>query len=176
MEEAGPIREVVAVATAITRLVQEHHAEVYRYAYRLTGSATDAEDIAQETFLLAFRRLDQLREAEKAGGWLMAIVRNFFLKQKQRKTLPTETLTEDSLPASSDELPDWIDQERLQQALLRLPDDTRLILLLFFFEDCSYNEIAEKLAIPIGTVMSRLSRAKNRLRQELIELNTAAMQ
>jgi RNA polymerase sigma-70 factor (ECF subfamily) len=158
------------VAPNIVQLVAEHHAAVYRYAYRLTGSAADAEDLAQQAFLLAHQRLVQLREPERAGGWLLTIVRNCFLKSRRKEHASFEPFHEEQVASESVALPDWIDAERLQQALARLPDDARAILVLFFFEDCSYKEIAEALQVPIGTVMSRLSRAKNKLREELSDL------
>src|SRR3982750_2046981 len=66
----------------IVTLVTEHHAAIYRYAFRLTGSAVDAEDLVQQAFLLAHQRLAQLREASRAAGWLMGIVCNCFFKDK----------------------------------------------------------------------------------------------
>jgi len=152
----------------IAQLVAEHHAAVYRYAYRLTGSAADADDLSQQAFLLAHQRLAQLRDDTRAGGWLMAIVRNCFLKNRRRIVAKVEPLDEEPAAAPDDDFPEWVDPEQLQQVLSRLPDDARAILVLFFFEDCSYKEIAEALEVPIGTVMSRLSRAKARLRQELV--------
>jgi RNA polymerase sigma-70 factor (ECF subfamily) len=156
----------------IVTLVTEHHAAVYRYAFRLTGSAVDAEDLVQQAFLLAHQRLAQLREASRAAGWLMAIVRNCFLKDK-RRTRPSEPLLDEPLGPDDEEFPDWVDPEQLQLALGQLPDEARAILLMFFFEDCSYKEIAESLNVPIGTVMSRLSRAKTRLRQLLTDTTQA---
>jgi RNA polymerase sigma-70 factor (ECF subfamily) len=152
----------------IVRLVTEHHAAMYRYAFRLTGSAVDAEDLVQQAFLLAHQRLAQLREASRAAGWLMAIVRNCFLKDK-RRTRPAEPLLDEPLGPDEEEFPEWVDPEQLQLALGQLPDEARAIVVLFFFEDCSYKEIAESLDVPIGTVMSRLSRAKIRLRQLLTD-------
>lgn len=153
----------------IQQLVADHHTVVYRFAFRLTGTAADADDLTQQAFLLAHQKLAQLRDASRSAGWLLAIARNCFLKSRRRGPVPTEPLLEDPIGESSRELPDWIDPERLQAALARLPDDARTILVLYFFEDCSYREIAESLDVPIGTVMSRLSRAKARLRQELSE-------
>lgn len=150
----------------IGALVAQHHAAVYRYAFRLTGSAADAEDLVQQAFLLAQQRLAQLREASRAASWLMTIVRNCFLKDKRRTRL-IEPLLDEPLDQNDEEFPEWVDPEQLQAALQRLPDESRAILVLFFFEDCSYKEIAEALELPIGTVMSRLSRAKARLRQLL---------
>jgi RNA polymerase sigma-70 factor (ECF subfamily) len=152
----------------IVTLVTEHHAAAYRYAFRLTGSAVDAEDLVQQAFLLAHQRLAQLRETSRAAGWLMAIVRNCFLKDK-RRTRPTEPLLDEPLGPDEEEFPEWVDPEQLQLALGQLPDEARAIVVLFFFEDCSYKEIAESLGVPLGTVMSRLSRAKTRLRQLLTD-------
>jgi RNA polymerase sigma-70 factor (ECF subfamily) len=75
-------------------------------------------------------------------------------------------LSLDTLPA---QLPDelWVERQELQAALDRLPDEFRLVVLMFYYEHCSYNEIADQLGLPIGTVMSRLSRAKSQLRSAL---------
>ena len=68
----------------IQRLIEDHLDAVYRYAYRLTGTVQDGEDLTQEVFLLAQGRLDQLRDADRARGWLFTILRNSFLKMVQR--------------------------------------------------------------------------------------------
>lgn len=158
----------------IRDLVVQHYQPVYRYAYRLSGCAQEAEDLAQQTFLRAQRKLHQLREPEKADRWLFAILRNAYLKGRRRH----QPLTAASLQLNVDEVPedavrrverDGVDEEQLQIALNEIPDDFRLILLMFYFEELSYKEIAAKLEIPIGTVMSRLSRAKARLRERLTE-------
>jgi len=155
----------------VAGLVAEHYAELYRYAYRLTGSAADAEDLTQQTYLAAQARLDQLRDPQASRGWLFAILRNAFRKNVRRRApLPAADLelNVDSLPEA---LPsaEEIDQERLQAALDALTDEYRVVLLMFYFEHCSYRDIAEELELPIGTVMSRLSRAKGQLRARLLE-------
>lgn len=156
----------------LAHLVAEHHQAVYRYAYRLTGSVPDAEDLTQQVFLTVHRKLDQLRSAESGRSWLFTILRNCFLKSHQkRRPIPAGSLelNVDLIPA---EVPaDEIDQERLQLALNELPDEFRVVVVMFYFEDCSYREIAEKLELPIGTVMSRLARAKRDLRLQLFENN-----
>jgi RNA polymerase sigma-70 factor (ECF subfamily) len=166
MEKAVPRAGEAEAACDIASLVREHHAVVYRYAFRLTGAVPEAEDLVQQAFLLAHQRLDQLREPARAAGWLMAIVRNCFLKGRRRLRLEEPLLGE--VPAETEqEFPDWVDPEHLQLALKQLPDEARAILVLYFFEDCSYKEIAESLELPLGTVMSRLSRAKEKLRHLL---------
>ncbi len=157
--------------SSIQSLVDEHLAAVYRYAYRLTGKVQDAEDLTQQVFLLAQQRLDQLRQAERARGWLFAILRNAFLKTAQRtQPVPAASLglNLDNFPAA-DENGAAVDGQKLQAAIDELPAEFRLVVLMFYFEDCSYREIAEKLELPIGTVMSRLARAKRHLRAKLWE-------
>jgi RNA polymerase sigma-70 factor (ECF subfamily) len=158
-------------AMDIAQLVAEHHQTVYRYAYRLTGSVADAEDLTQQAFLTAQERLGQLRREASARSWLLTILRNYFLKSCQkRRPIPAENLqlNMNTIPAViPDELD--IDRERLQRALDELPPKYRLVLVMFYFEECSYREIAHRLDVPIGTVMSRLARAKGHLRAKLFE-------
>ena len=156
----------------IAQLVAEHHQAVYGYAYRLSGSVPDAEDLTQQVFMTAHQKMGQVRSAESIRSWLFTILRNCFLKTCQkRRPVPAENLrlNMDTIPAKlPDELP--IDQERLQTALGRLPEKFRLVVTMFFYEGCCYREIAEKLDLPMGTVMSRLARAKGQLRSTLFEL------
>lgn len=164
MAETPPVLDIAT-------LVTEHHAAVYRYAFRLAGDAADAEDLTQQTFLAAQLKFDQLRSAEHARAWLMAILRNAYFKSR-RKRVPLAAarleLDLDSLPEEP-QVSAEIDQQRLQSALDELPEEFKSVLLLFYFEGCSYREIAEKQNLPPGTVMSRLSRAKSHLRARLFE-------
>ena len=155
----------------VAQLVAEHHPAVYRYAYRLSGSVHDAEDLTQHVFLIAQQKLGQLRRVESAQSWLFAILRNSFLKARQRqRPVPATNLQLDveTVPA---EMPrdGEIDRERLQEAIDQLPAPFRVVLVMFYFEECSYRQIAEGLDLPIGTVMSRLARAKRHLRSRLFE-------
>lgn len=154
----------------VARLVAEYHQTVYRYAYRLTGSVADAEDLTQQVFMTAQAKLGQLRDSACVRGWLFAILRNRYLKTtRKRFPVPAASicLTMEDIPA---EVPssEAIDREALQQALDQLPPPYRVVLGMFYYEDCSYREIAEKLNLPIGTVMSRLARAKSHLRAVLL--------
>ncbi|MGH7139980.1 MAG: RNA polymerase sigma factor [Pirellulales bacterium] len=159
----------------IVQLVSEHHAAVYRYAFRLTGAVCDAEDLTQQTFLAAHQSLAQLRDPAHARAWLFTILRHAYSKLRSKRVPLLATPFEIDLEAVPEELPDepLIDQERLQEALNDLPDEFKLVLMLFYFEDCSYREIAERLSVPPGTVMSRLARAKARLRARLFEHDEA---
>jgi len=159
----------------MARLAAEHHAVVYRAAYRLCGSAVDAEDLTQQTFLTAQRCIEQLRDPAAARAWLSAILRSCFLKSIRKRRPSPATDGELDLAAVSGPVPDpsAVDSERLQQALDSLSPQARLIVHLFYFEDQSYREIAAALDVPLGTVMSRLSRAKEQLRRRLTELEAA---
>jgi len=153
----------------ITELVLDHHREIYAYAYRLCGSIADAEDLTQTVFLTAHEKLEQLQDPEKARGWLYAILRSHFLKLcRKKRPVPAASiemnLDEIAGPVSA---PCEIGREELQNALAALPDTHRLVLVMFYFEQCTYQEIAERLGTPMGTVMSRLARAKARLRADL---------
>lgn len=160
----------------IARLVAEHHEAVYGYAYRLSGSEADAEDLTQQAYLVAQQKLDQLRRAESVRSWLFAIVRNSFLKACQRRRPVSAAdlkLNIDSIPAEALDS-DEIDHEWLQQAIDELPPGFKVVLVMFYFEECSYREIAEQLDLPLGTVMSRLARAKGHLRSKLFESDPSA--
>lgn len=153
---------------ALAALVEEHASYLFRYAYRLSGSQADAEDLLQQTFLMAHRHGEQLREPERARAWLCVILRNAFLKQVSK---PRECALNPEIeipePSSDAPLEGGIDSEELQTALQELSDEYRLPLLLYYFEDLSYKDIAEQLGIPIGTVMSRLARGKALLKRRL---------
>ncbi|HVX13623.1 MAG TPA: RNA polymerase sigma factor [Pirellulales bacterium] len=159
------------VSVEIGQLVSEHHAAVYRYAFRLTGAVCDAEDLTQQTFLAAHRSLRQLRSPEHGRAWLFTILRHAYAKMKSKRLPLSATPFDIDLDSVPDDLPaePLVDQQRLQAAINELPDEFKLVLLLFYFEECSYREIAERLAVPTGTVMSRLARAKARLRTKLFE-------
>lgn len=154
----------------MTRLVDEHLPVLYAYAYRLTGSVDEAEDLTQQTFLVAQQKIGQLRESIKVQAWLLRVLRNGFLKSRRKRVpVAASQIEMDVSQLSEDfgaELP-W-DTERLQRALDELPDDFRAVVLMFYFEGLSYQQIADQTDAPIGTVMSRLSRAKHHLREKML--------
>lgn len=157
--------------TDIVRLIADHHQSVYRYAYRLTGCQADAEDLCQQVFLKAHEKISQLRDVGSARSWLFTILRNSFFKScRHRFPIPAGNFGVE-IDDVVDEIPQEsaVDTEQLQRALGQLPEKYRVVLLMFYYEDISYREIAEKLKVPIGTVMSRLSRAKRQLRAGLLE-------
>ncbi len=154
----------------IRTAIEQHYASIYGYAYRLSGSAADAEDLTQQTFMIAQQKLHQVREQDKVVRWLYTVARSCFLKSRRRKR-PSAAA---NFELNVDEIPQHcrgespFDEEQLRMALDELDDDFRVVVTMFYFEELSYKEIAEALSIPIGTVMSRLARAKGRLRKALV--------
>src|SRR5262245_19772670 len=153
----------------VQRLVDDHYLALYRYAYRLSGSAADAEDLTQEPFCKAQRCLGQLRDTGRAKPWLFSILRNAYLHRvRAGQNVHCVSLEDvgDLAEPPAEPLPE-IEPERLQQALNELPEVFRTPLILFYFEEFSYRDIAEQMDLPLGTVMSRLARAKAYLRGRL---------
>ena len=152
----------------LSELVESHYEMAYRYAFRMSGNASDAEEVVQQAYLIAQQRIGQLRDPMKARSWLMAIVRTTFLKsirKRRPQVVDDNQLDWSSVPTKSSEM--TFDQERLTMALDSLPIEYRLTVLMFYFEHMSYKEIADALGIATGTVMSRMSRAKGILKSQL---------
>jgi RNA polymerase sigma-70 factor (ECF subfamily) len=156
-----------------------HLDDLYRAALRLTGNAAEAEDLTQDTCLRAFERLDQLRSAASARVWAFTILRSIFLRRIERQSRTAGVdIIDSSLLEAGEVLQDTYEALRpiqetplgeVREALGRLPLPYREPLVLAHVGGFSYKEIAEILAIPLGTVMSRLFRARRLLRSELRE-------
>lgn len=154
----------------IEDLVEAHYASLYRYAFRLSGKGAEAEDLTQEAFVQAQVKIAQLREWDRARNWLFSILRNLYLHRlraaRKETALSLEgmaELPERAVPA----LPE-IEPQRLQEVLNALPEMFRTPIILYYFENFSYRDIAEQMDLPIGTVMSRLARAKAFLKARLL--------
>jgi RNA polymerase sigma-70 factor, ECF subfamily len=148
---------------------------LYGYAMVLTRNASEAEDLVQETCLRAIPKLKSLRVDSNLKSWLFTILRNIWLnKLRQERAAPkfAEIDEDDSIaelvvePSKSplDTYVSKMEQARVREAIQRLPAGSREIILLREYEDLSYQEIATILDCPAGTVMSRLARARSRLR------------
>lgn len=150
---------------------------LFAVAMRLTRDRQDAEDVVQETLLRAYRAIDRF-DGRHPRAWLLTILRNANINRARKRTpdlLRDEERTLGALPARGadgrdgaaeralDDMPD----ERLVEALRRLSSDHRAVVALVDIDGLSYREAAEILQIPIGTVMSRLHRARNKLRTRL---------
>ena len=157
---------------------------LYRTALRLSRNPQDAEDLVQETYLNGFKALDRFEEGTNLRAWLFRILNNAFISQyRRRRRRPSSSLDEvsdfylydhlvDGGVAPAQENPERdvlsrIGDEAVLRALEELPVEFRQVELLADVEGFSYREIADILGIPIGTVMSRLYRARRRLQQLL---------
>jgi RNA polymerase sigma-70 factor (ECF subfamily) len=151
-------------------VVLPHLDAAYNYARWLTRNDTEAEDVVQDAFVRALRFLPSLRD-DDARPWLFAIVRNAWYSRAARRAgspdrLPLETARYDPIDRAPDPEARLLRQHavaRIRDALERLPPDFREVLVLREFEEMSYKEIASVVDVPIGTVMSRLARARERL-------------
>lgn len=156
-------------SSSVRELIDSHYESLFRYAVRLSGSTADAEDLTQETFGKALTRISQLRDADRAKPWLFRILRNEYLHRK-RDDRRAKVVPLDSVGEPPEAPPDGgfeVDPQELQAALIELDETFRTPLILFYFEDFSYRDIADQMDLPIGTVMSRLARAKAYLRAKL---------
>jgi RNA polymerase sigma-70 factor, ECF subfamily len=151
-----------------------HAAVIYRAALRLCKTSHGAEDLVQETYYLALKKFDQLKDREKSKYWLFAILRNVFLKEIEKKKNQVE-VEFDSVCYSlrnkthlENEILEDEAKKTVRSALDKLDEKLREPIRLFYFEGRSYQEISSSLKIPIGTVMSRIARAKIRMKRDLV--------
>lgn len=162
-------------ATALDQLVHRHYARLFNIAYRLCGHYDDAQDLVGETFLRASRAIREFRGDAHFTTWLYSILKNVFLSQRKRQRLRDHTSLDDLVqldersvyrqiedPAPGPEaLAEREEQAAaVQLAVADLPEAQRLLVVLYHFQHCSYEEIAEITALPVGTVKSRLNRAR----------------
>ena len=144
--------------------------QLYNFAHWLAQDRAEAEDLVQETYLKALRGFGSFQAGTNFRAWMFRILRNSFLTSKAGlKTMVAFDEEEHPGEALSPPTPETVvlaqaNREMLQQALEQLPVRFREILLLCEVEEMSYQEISETLAIPVGTVMSRLSRARKAMR------------
>ena len=183
-QEAAIVRKVLGGnANAFETLVLEYEKNVYNIALRMTGNSEDAADMTQEAFIKAYNSLSAFRGDSKFSVWLYRIVSNVcldFLRSKNRR--PTVSLSvedddgEDAQLDVADEsqspellLDRKLTRESVRRGLDSLPPDYRQILLLREIQGLSYDEIAQALGLEVGTVKSRIFRARKRLCTFLID-------
>ncbi len=153
---------------------------LYNAAHRMTGNEHDAEDLVQETYVEAFRHADQLRSLARARAWLFRILRNRFVSAaRRRRARPELAVIDGGLEAAEEaaaaQHPPQLERgvigrlarPAILQALSRLPEEMRTALLLCDLEGFTYDEIAEITDCPLGTVRSRIARARAQLARQL---------
>lgn len=150
----------------------EHIDSLYNTAIRLTQNRPDAEDLVQETSLRAYRFFHKFRPGTNFKAWLLTILRNIYINQYRKKAKePAKVQFEEvenfiSLPEITGGQEE-IFSETIRASIDKLPEELRTTLTLFYVEDFSYKEIARVMDVPMGTVMSRLYRARQILKKQL---------
>jgi RNA polymerase sigma-70 factor (ECF subfamily) len=180
------MREAGDCTTIFSQAALEHIDALYGYAVALTRDETEAEDLVQETYLRAVRAFGQLVPNSNLKGWLFVILRNAWLNQLRHKQSGPRFIELDN---EQEDLAHWADQKagdpyllylrkleviEIKQAIENLPSPYREIIVLRDIEGFSYQQIANLLDCPAGTVMSRLGRAREKLRRMLGAWQTRA--
>ena len=151
----------------LERIVSELYSSLYRFAFGLSRNETQAADLTQETFLILTKQQAQIRDITKIKSWLFTTLRREFLRglrtQSSHPEVELQPEHQDQLVSDSGVL-QASDAATVLEALAGVDESYRIVLELFYLADLSYKEIAVTLDIPIGTVMSRLSRGKEQLR------------
>lgn len=163
-------------------LALPHASALYRTAYHLSRHAAEAEDLTQETYLRAYRAFADFRGGD-IRAWLFTILRHAFLDECRRRgrqpvveiesddadALESMVATGSLVPSAETEALHRLPSEEIERAIASLPEEWRMIIILADVEGFSYREIAETMSIPMGTVMSRLHRARKRLHDLILE-------
>ena len=164
---------------AFERLVRPHFDRLYRLAWRLAGARPEAEDLFQELLIKAFGKLDDLVEIDEPGSWLSRVMYNLFIDERRRFARQRVHLVDEGmlagdglegLPGPGDPAHDRERYDKfmwLDKALTQLSDEHRIVVLLHDTEGYKLEEIHELTGVPVGTVKSRLHRARARLREIL---------
>jgi len=178
--EAGDASTTYGGSPRFGDILNEHLDALYGYALVISRDRTKAEDLVQETCARAIRAKERLSEDSNVKSWLFTILRNIWFNQlRQERKAPKlveldadEGTAEIALETSEGPLASYInkvERERVRRAIEQLPTHFREIILLREYEELSYEEIASLLNRPAGTVMSRLARARSRLRELLLQ-------
>ncbi len=169
--------------------MRDYQDMVFTTAFRLVGSEADAEDIAQETFIKAYDHFNELRASPTVGGWLKTVARNmslnhlsryrarwrFFSESETAEHEQRDFAAEMPAPDTHQEALDAGDRREVVEAALQtLPPDQRVALVLYHFQDLSYEQIAANLRISIGKVKTDIHRARETLRRKLAPRLAAA--
>lgn len=159
---------------AFSALIRRYIQRVYRSAYAILRNPDDADDVAQETFVRAYRNISRFDETRPLFPWLHRIARNLSLNRiervnKRETKLPDTDMVAERSPSPEQQAIHSEELKQIRRAVEQLPEFFREIIELSHFQECSYREIAEILSIPIGTVMSRLYNARKKLKSILEE-------
>lgn len=168
---------------ALEQLIREASPGIYRFALRMTRSEEEARELTQETFLRMIRHLDRYDATYSVNTWLYRIARNLCIDRSRRLSRWRPVFRRERDEDEGDPMAEQADEQEnqlegllsqemrqaVERGLRKLKPKYREVLVLFHFEELSYQDIAQVLQIPIGTVMNRIFRARQQLREELGE-------
>jgi RNA polymerase sigma-70 factor (ECF subfamily) len=151
------------------QIAARHYEALYRFALSLTRTEADACDLTQQTFYVWAEKGHQLRDRSKVKSWLFTTLHRMFLATRQRRTRyphhGLEEIAAEELPSFSPDFANAVDSPQAVCALAQVDVVYRAAVALFYLEDCSYQEIAQILEVPVGTVRSRIARGIGQLRE-----------
>ncbi|HEC11848.1 MAG TPA: sigma-70 family RNA polymerase sigma factor [Acidiferrobacteraceae bacterium] len=169
---------LVCRSQELTKKLETSRPRLYRMAYAWTCNAALADDLAQETLVKALSKASQLRDPQAMNAWLFRILsncwRDYLRKHKEAEDIENVSVLSETTPESSHEEQQLI--QKVRDAIINLSEGQRRVVTLVDLEGFTYSEVSHILEIPVGTVMSRLCRAHNTLRDRLLrgmEFNTA---
>ncbi len=184
-DDADNVRAVLAGDEgAFSALWEKYQFEAQKWAFLRLGDFCAAEEVAQEAFVEAYKRLESLRQPESFGGWLRQIVNNTAVSwlRQRRRTVPIESVSgmlidgqwtgqheRYEVPLPDEEIERKAQRERLVAALAALPVRTRRVVELFYFEACAQQAIAEQLGISVAAIKGLLHRARAQLKEEMLK-------
>ncbi|MGC8893697.1 MAG: RNA polymerase sigma factor [candidate division WOR-3 bacterium] len=152
-------------------LVEDYMERIYNLCYYMTGEPEVARELTQESFLRAYKALDRFRGESSHYTWLYKIAlnrcRTYLKKRGKERNVSLDELEDAGWDPAEDPPDNMLEIMTVRKALASLPPEHREILLLFYFDELKYEEIAEALDIPMGTVKSRLARAKSALKEAI---------
>ncbi len=150
--------------------VEQFYEALYKFAFGLAGSESDAADLTQDTYRVLLTKGDAIRDTRKVKSWLFTTLYRQFLGRRRHATRFPETPVDSAeweLPTITPQHAEALDGSLVVAALQQLDEKYRAPLAMFYLEELSYKEMAEVLGLPIGTIMSRMSRGKEILRRRL---------
>lgn len=177
LDDAAAVKKVLeGDREAFRGLVDSYSGMVYRIAYSMTGDSNEAQDVVQEVFYRAYRALKSYAPDRPFQAWINRITINYVLDQRKKKRVKTSSLTLENgqmlsvpdatyNPQEEHRQSEW--EDLVLKAIRQLPEKYQMVLLLRHIEDLSYEEIAQTLSLPLGTVMTHIHRARMKLSELL---------
>lgn len=171
-DELLVVRCQLGEPAAFAELIHRWHEPLWRYVRRMTDDDDAAADVLQDAWLRVLRAMPRLREAKRVRAWLFSIARRTVMDRLRRQYASPETVSVDDVEVPTDDADGDLEADLIvmRDALARMPFTEREVLVLFYLNELTMEQMVEVLNIPIGTVKSRLFRARRMLRQQLLEM------